>query len=174
MLFIHNPRMRPIIRLFIIGAVVFLITRPYNLICNAFNKCSPIYFSDILDYLPNNYPDYKALILVETENEMKDLQFEAVEAVKEVIINGRTSEFEYLIKNKSDKPISFFLELKIEPADLEKYVSKRKCLCGSRFTLAPKEEKIIKAKLKIDKQIVGDSQFKRDEGLRILYRVKGY
>ena len=107
MLFIHNPRMRPIIRLFIIGAVVFLITRPYNLICNAFNKCSPIYFSDILDYLPNNYPDYKASILVETENEMKDLQFEAVETVKEVIINGRTSEFEYLIKKGVQNKLYF-------------------------------------------------------------------
>ncbi len=174
MLFIHNPRMRPIIRLLVISAVIFLITRPYNLFCNAFNKCSPIYFSDILDYLPNNYPDYKASILVDTENGMQDLQFESVEVVKNINLNGRINEFEFLMKNKSDKPISFFLELKIEPLDLEKYISKRKCLCGSRFTLAPKEERIVKAKLKIDKKIVGDSKFNRDEGLRILYRVKGY
>jgi cytochrome c oxidase assembly protein Cox11 len=174
MLFIHNPRMRPIIRLLVIGAVIFLITRPYNLFCNAFNKCSPIYFSDIVDYLPNNYPDYKASILIDTENSIPDLQFEAVEAVKYITINGRTNEFEFLMKNKTDKPISFFLELKIEPVDLEKHISKRKCLCGSRFTLAPKEERIVKAKLKIDKKIAGDSKFNKDEGLRILYKVKGY
>jgi cytochrome c oxidase assembly protein Cox11 len=170
----YSPLLRPVVKTVIFIFIGFMAIQPYNWICKASDKCEGFYLVDLFDLLPKFGKKVQANILVDVVNNREALTLEALEVVAARNIDGSIQSFQFKAKNNTNSNLEFELDFFVEPRTLEKYIIKRHCLCSARQKLKPNQEKILTMKLKIDNDIIDDSNFRVDEGLRIGYRVKNF
>jgi cytochrome c oxidase assembly protein Cox11 len=167
--------MRPLTRFFIYSFLTLILciiaARPYNWFCEFSGKCQKFYFSDLLPDFEGNTP---INIVLETENNNKNLEFivDGYDTIRTV--SGRKNVVNYRVKNNSDNSIKFKPQLYILPENFDKYVKRLDCLCFEEHLVGKGKEIKLQASFKIDSDIESDKLFKEDpkQVVTIGYRIK--
>lgn len=157
------------IRLVIIFIVITVAAQPYNWYCQLTQNCQPFYWSY---YIPKTEGTQPINVEMEITSYREDLEFR-VENPSLTTVSNRKNIAIYHMKNLSDHPISVRPKLQIEPANLEKYITRYECLCFHEYKLKKGEEITLKMRFEIKEEIYRDSTFNEaGSRVKIRYRVK--
>lgn len=147
---------RVLFRVGIFVVVLLLLTQPFNWFCNMTNKCQPFYLSY---YFPKAKGTQSVNINFEVSNYRNDFDL-APDLPTITTVAGEKNDVIYFAKNLSDENVKFSPRLIIEPAFLEKYVTRYNCLCNNDYNLKPREQLILHMRFAIDNDIEDDPAFK--------------
>jgi cytochrome c oxidase assembly protein Cox11 len=136
-------------------SLVFISIQPYNRFCNLSNKCEGIYFFDLFEKKSNQTIN----LIFEAENNDPNISIEVLEQKTATTNLNQKFTIIYQIHNKSNRKMIVRPNLLVKPANLEKYLIKRECLCFKKHKLAVKEAIIVKAVFKISSDIAKEENF---------------
>ena len=154
--------------------LLFLLSiKPYNWYCASSGSCSAI---NLLNYLPHKKGTTQVTLEFKTRNPYPNIFFE-LDNGQDFRVNtvpGTKNTIKYLVKNNSKDTIIFRPKLVTEPKWLADYIERESCLCHQEYELAPGEEEILEANLRISADIEEDEIFLEDPSrlLTIRYDIK--
>ena len=166
--------MHPIFRFIIYGCLFLLIGNfclaNYNRFCldRQSNKlqCSPIFPSFYLQQIFNNSFDTEVEVEFKASSKQKDVQFFAGRE-KFVAKTNTIYLQDFYIINNSSKKITFRPDFFISPEKYKNDIIAYRCLCSNKYTLKPKETKIIK----IAYQVVNNKNSNPEKKYQLQYNI---
>lgn len=170
----HFSLVKILSRTALICVVIFVATSVFNGFCNSSNQCQPFYFSR---YFPRFEGDEQIKVKLEVNNQVLGLEF-SVEGEKEFnTVSGRLNETTYVVKNTSNKKISFQPYFDVDPVDLEDQIKRAFCLCGTKYKLDPGKRVKLKSGFVVDEDIFEKMELVKKEtgesveSVKIIYTV---
>ncbi len=131
-----NPKVKIFLRIFAFFILIFIAIQTYNRFCLFGNNCQPFYFTK---YFPRTEGSQPINIEIKLQNYRANLDFYSLKTEFSTVSN-RLNTVTFIVKNTSDKPISFRPKFKILPEEFSKHVTRLSCLCSQSYTLKPKEK----------------------------------
>ena len=167
--------MHPIFR-FIVYSCLFLLIgnfclANYNRFCldrqSNQLQCSPIFPSFYLQQIFNNSFDTEVEVEFKASSKQKDVQFFA--GREKFIAKTNTVYLQdfYIINNSSEK-ITFRPDFFISPEKYKNDIIAYRCLCSTKYTLKPKETKIIKMAY----QVVNNKNSNPEKKYQLQYNIR--
>jgi cytochrome c oxidase assembly protein Cox11 len=134
-----NPKIRLILRISLVLALMFFAIKPYNSFCNLSGKCKPFFFA----YIFKGSEGAKDIAVnFEVTNYIENLDFEPTES-KLITVKNRINNSKIKIKNNSRYPIEFGVSLDSKPLNFLENIERFQCPCSQKYRLKGGEEKII-------------------------------
>lgn len=161
-----HPAIKTSLRIGIILALLFFVSKPYNFFCNLTNKCQPFYFAYLIPKKEGTTP---IVINFEVTNYNRELDFRVLNSRLETVAN-RINIVNYSAKNNSKRKIKFQPKFVTEPEYFDEFITRYQCLCSSQYSLKPGEEIKLQMIFVVGKEIFEIEEFEKiKNSLKIRY-----
>lgn len=158
-----------IFRIIIVFAIAFFAIQPFNWFCQITNKCQTFHLSY---YLPKKEGIKPIKVDFGITNYRENLEFDVSEP-SITTVSGRNNTVTYRAKNNSNHIMRLYPKLEIEPASVEKYITRYECLCSRQYKLMKGEEIEMRMRFEVSERIEEDTNYRQNGNVvKIWYVVK--